>query len=45
MRTNLEKSYKDRIKNIAKDKNFDPAMLWQNIILERFLVRLSKSHF
>ena len=45
MRTNLEKSYKDRIKNIAKDKNFDPAMLWQNIILERFLVRLSKSPY
>ncbi len=45
MRTNLEKSYKDKIKNIAKDKNFDPSMLWQNIILERFLVRLSKSPY
>jgi len=38
-----EKSFKAKLRAIAKEKNRDPADLWQNLTLERFLVRLAKS--
>ena len=31
MKTNLEKSLKSRIKNIAVEKNISPISLWQNL--------------
>lgn len=43
MTLNIEKSFKAKLRNIAKEKNRDPADLWQNLVLERFLVRLAKS--
>lgn len=43
MTTALENSFKSRLRNIAREKRLDPAQLWQNLVLERFLVRLSHS--
>ena len=43
MTTALENSFKSRLRNIAREKRLDPAQLWQNLVLERFLVRLSYS--
>ena len=43
MTSNLEKSFKAKFRAIAKEKNRDPADLWQNLTLERFLVRLANS--
>ena len=49
MTTALENSFKSRLRNIAREKRLDPAQLWQNLVLERFLIRLSyskhSSHF
>ncbi len=45
MTSDLEKSFKARLRAIAKEKNRDPADLWQNLVLERFLVRLAKSKY
>lgn len=45
MNRSIEHSFKSRIRNIAREKRIDPAQLWQNLVLERFLVRLSKSKF
>lgn len=45
MNTNIEKSLKSRIKNIAIEKNISPIVLWQNLVLERFLVRIAKSKY
>lgn len=45
MTTNLEKSFKAKLRAIAKEKNRDPADLWQTLTLERFLVRLAKSKY
>jgi|LakMenE01Jun11ns_1017448.scaffolds.fasta_scaffold9949848_3 predicted nucleotidyltransferase component of viral defense system len=45
MTSDLEKSFKAKLRAIAKEKNRDPADLWQNLTLERFLVRLAKSNF
>lgn len=45
MTTPLEHSFKSRLRNIAKEKRIDPAQLWQNLVLERFLVRLSRSPY
>ena len=45
MTSDLEKSFKSKLRAIAKEKNRDPADLWQNLTLERFLVRLAKSNF
>lgn len=44
MTTALEKSFKSRLRNIAREMRLDPAQLWQNLVLERFLVRLSHSN-
>lgn len=45
MTVDLEKSLKAKLRSIAKEKSRDPADLWQNLILERFLVRLSQSSY
>ena len=49
MTTDAEKSFKARLRNIAKETDRNPADLWQSLVLERFLVRLAaspyRSHF
>lgn len=45
MTPDLEKSFKAKLRTIAKEKNRDPADLWQTLTLERFLVRLAKSEY
>jgi predicted nucleotidyltransferase component of viral defense system len=40
-----KESLKQRIRNITKFKNITPAQLWQNIVSERFLVRLVNSKY
>lgn len=45
MTSDVEKSFKAKLRAIAKEKNRDPSDLWQNLTLERFLVRLAKSEF
>ncbi len=45
MTTDLEKSFKAKLRAIAKEKNHDPADLWQTLTLERFLVRLARSRY
>ncbi len=39
----IEKSFKARLRNAAKEINRRPDDLWQSLILERFLVRLARS--
>lgn len=43
--TGIEKSFKAKIRDIAKETSRNPADLWQSIVLERFLVRLSLSSY
>lgn len=43
MTIDLEKSFKAKLKNIAREANRDPADLWQSVVLERFLARLGQS--
>lgn len=45
MTTDLEKSFKAKLRAIAKEKNRDPSDLWQTLTLERFLVRLARSKY
>lgn len=45
MTADLEKSFKAKLRAIAKEKNRDPADLWQTLTLERFLVRLARSNY
>lgn len=45
MTSDLEKSFKAKLRAIAKEKNRDPADLWQNLTLERFLARLANSKY
>jgi hypothetical protein len=45
MTSEAEKSFKAKLRAIAKEKNRDPADLWQSLTLERFLVRLAKSEY
>ena len=45
MTSDLEKSLKAKLRSIAQEKKRDPADLWQNLMLERFLVRLSRSSY
>ncbi len=45
MTENSEKSFKAKLRAIAKEKNRDPADLWQNLMLERFLARLAYSKY
>lgn len=43
MTSDLEKSFKAKLRNIAREADRNPADLWQSIVLERFLVRLGQS--
>ena len=43
MKTAIERSFKARIRNLAENHQLDPAVIWQNLVLERFLVRLAQS--
>jgi hypothetical protein len=43
MTSDTEKSFKAKLRAIAKEKKRDPADLWQSLTLERFLVRLAES--
>lgn len=45
MTTDLEKSFKARLRNIAHEASRNAADLWQAVVLERFLVRLGQSPF
>lgn len=45
MTSDAEKSFKAKLRAIAKEKNRDLADLWQSLTLERFLVRLAKSEY
>ncbi|CUI18031.1 conserved hypothetical protein [Candidatus Protochlamydia naegleriophila] len=45
MTADLEKSFKAKLRAIAKEKKRDPADLWQTLTLERFLVRLARSKY
>lgn len=45
MTPDLEKSFKAKLRAIAKEKNRDPADIWQSLTLERFLVRLAMSKY
>ncbi len=41
----LEQVLKSKLRQIAKDVQQDPLAVWQNLFLERFLVRLSRSPY
>ena len=43
--SDIEKSFKAKLRAISKEKNRDPADLWQYLVLERFLVRLAHSNY
>ncbi len=45
MTKSLEQSIKDKIKSISKDQNKQFGEVWQSVILERFLVRVSFSKY
>ncbi len=45
MTHSLEQSLKKRLQLIAKERNVTPAEVWQNVIVERFLVRLCRSPY
>ncbi len=40
MTKSIERSVKDRVKQIAQAQNKPFAVIWQSVILERWLVRL-----
>jgi predicted nucleotidyltransferase component of viral defense system len=41
----LEQALKSKLQQIAKDVQQDPLAIWQNLFLERFLVRLAHSPY
>lgn len=43
MTSSLEQSFKKRLQLIARERRITPAEVWQNVITERFLVRLCRS--
>jgi predicted nucleotidyltransferase component of viral defense system len=43
MTSAFEQSFKKRLQIVAKERNMTPAEVWQNVIHERFLVRLCRS--
>lgn len=45
MTSDIEKSFKAKLRAVAKEENRDPAHLWQSLVLERILVRLAKSRY
>ncbi len=45
MKSAIEQSIKEKIKALAKERETTFAELWRNLILERFLTRLARSHY
>jgi predicted nucleotidyltransferase component of viral defense system len=45
MTKSREQSIKDKIKTISKEQNRQFGEVWQSMILERFLVRVSQSKY
>ncbi|HUD02125.1 MAG TPA: nucleotidyl transferase AbiEii/AbiGii toxin family protein, partial [Rhabdochlamydiaceae bacterium] len=45
MNSSIERSFKAKIQKIAEANSETPATIWQNLMLERFLVRLSRSDY
>jgi predicted nucleotidyltransferase component of viral defense system len=45
MTSDIEKSLKSRINNISIEKNIASIALWQNLVLERFLIRIIHSKY
>lgn len=45
MKSSIEQSIKEKIKVLAKEREASFAELWRNLILERFLTRLSHSSY
>lgn len=45
MTTPFEQSFKKRLQSIAKERDLTPSEVWQNVIHERFLVRLCHSPY
>lgn len=41
----IEISFKKRLQQIAKERNLTPAVIWQNVISDRFLARLCQSPY
>ena len=45
MKSAIEQSVKEKLKILAKEQETSFAQLWRNLILERFLTRLSQSPY
>ncbi len=45
MKSPIEQSIKEKLKLLAKERETSFAQLWRNLILERFLTRLSQSSY
>jgi predicted nucleotidyltransferase component of viral defense system len=45
MTATLEQSIKKRLQMVARERNMTPAVVWQNLIADRFLVRLCRSKY
>ncbi|NGX54825.1 MAG: hypothetical protein KR126chlam2_00445 [Chlamydiae bacterium] len=45
MTSAFEQSFKNKLQTIARERNLTPAEVWQNVIQERFLVRLCHSPY
>jgi predicted nucleotidyltransferase component of viral defense system len=45
MKSAIEQSIKEKLKVLAKERETTFAQLWSNLILERFLARLSQSSY
>lgn len=45
MSSPLEISLKKRLQAVAKERQLTPAVVWQNVVADRFLMRLCKSRF
>lgn len=45
MTKSIEQSIKDKVKTISKEQNRQFGEVWQAVILERFLVRVSQSEY
>src|SRR5205085_11288732 len=41
----LETEFKKRLQLIAKERHLTPAVIWHNVISDRFLARLCKSPY
>jgi predicted nucleotidyltransferase component of viral defense system len=45
MTSGFEQSFKKRLGTVAKERNMTPTQVWQNVIHERFIVRLCQSPY